>query len=162
MKRKTTMSMLLAVILSTIGGAVAVRAAEPADPVAAMLADYGTIHDALADDRVDGVVAAAAKIAERATDASGQATAKDAYLKLVAAAGAMTGSDVGSLRNQLYELSRALAGVVAATGSAGADLYYCPMAEGYWLQKKGDGELRNPYYGKSMLSCGSKVEKVED
>ena len=161
MKRKTTMSMLLAVMLPTIGGAACMRAAEPADPLAAMLADYGTIHDALADDRVDGVVTAAAKIAERATDAAAQTSAKDAYLELAAAACAMTGSDLGSLRNQLYELSKALAGVVAATGGAGADLYYCPMAEGYWLQRKGDDELRNPYYGKSMLSCGSKVEKVE-
>jgi len=162
MKRRTIAGMVVAAALATIGGAACMRAAEPVDPLAAMLADYGTIHDALADDRVDGVVAAAAKIAGRAADASGQATAKDAYLKLAAAAGAMKGPDIGSLRNQLYELSKALAGVVAATGSAGADLYYCPMAEGYWLQKKEDGELRNPYYGKSMLTCGSKVEKVED
>ena len=137
-------------------------AAEPADPVAAMLADYGAIHEALAGDRVDGVVAAAAKIAERATSAAAKAAAKDAYLKLAAAAGAMTGSDLGALRGQLYDLSKAMAGVVTASGGAGADLYYCPMAEGYWLQKKGDDELRNPYYGKSMLRCGDKVERVED
>lgn len=31
----------------------------------------------------------------------------------------------------------------------------CPMAEARWVQKKGD--LRNPYYGKSMLECGEKI-----
>lgn len=31
----------------------------------------------------------------------------------------------------------------------------CPMAEAKWVQKK--GELRNPYYGKSMLECGEKI-----
>jgi hypothetical protein len=31
----------------------------------------------------------------------------------------------------------------------------CPMAEARWIQKKGD--LRNPYYGKSMLECGEKI-----
>lgn len=31
----------------------------------------------------------------------------------------------------------------------------CPMAEAKWVQKKGD--LRNPYYGKSMLECGEKI-----
>jgi hypothetical protein len=31
----------------------------------------------------------------------------------------------------------------------------CPMAEAKWVQKK--GELANPYYGKSMLTCGEKI-----
>lgn len=31
----------------------------------------------------------------------------------------------------------------------------CPMAAAKWVQKK--GELRNPYYGKSMLECGEKI-----
>jgi hypothetical protein len=31
----------------------------------------------------------------------------------------------------------------------------CPMAEAKWVQKKGN--LRNPYYGKSMLECGEKI-----
>lgn len=31
----------------------------------------------------------------------------------------------------------------------------CPMAEAKWIQKKGD--LANPYYGKSMLTCGEKI-----
>lgn len=31
----------------------------------------------------------------------------------------------------------------------------CPMAEAKWIQKK--GELANPYYGKSMLTCGEKI-----
>jgi hypothetical protein len=31
----------------------------------------------------------------------------------------------------------------------------CPMARAKWIQKK--GEIRNPYYGKSMLECGQKI-----
>jgi hypothetical protein len=31
----------------------------------------------------------------------------------------------------------------------------CPMAKAKWLQRKGD--LKNPYYGKSMLECGEKI-----
>lgn len=30
---------------------------------------------------------------------------------------------------------------------------YCPMAKGYWLSN--EKEIRNPYYGSSMLTCGS-------
>jgi hypothetical protein len=31
----------------------------------------------------------------------------------------------------------------------------CPMAKAKWIQRKGD--VKNPYYGKSMLTCGQKV-----
>jgi len=31
----------------------------------------------------------------------------------------------------------------------------CPMAKAKWIQEKGD--VKNPYYGKSMLTCGQKV-----
>ena len=30
---------------------------------------------------------------------------------------------------------------------------YCPMAKGYWLSN--EKEIRNPYYGSGMLTCGS-------
>lgn len=32
---------------------------------------------------------------------------------------------------------------------------YCPMAGAKWIQKK--GELRNPYLGKEMLTCGEQI-----
>ena len=31
----------------------------------------------------------------------------------------------------------------------------CPMAQAKWIQK--NGNLANPYYGKSMLECGEKI-----
>ena len=33
---------------------------------------------------------------------------------------------------------------------------YCPMKNGYWLSKEKD--IKNPYYGSSMLTCGKVVE----
>ena len=32
-------------------------------------------------------------------------------------------------------------------------LAYCPMADKPWLQK--DKDIKNPYYGSAMLTCGS-------
>ncbi len=46
-----------------------------------------------------------------------------------------------------------------ASGTPGWSLYYCPMADGYWLQAA--EPVANPYYGKAMLRCGDKVEKIE-
>lgn len=34
---------------------------------------------------------------------------------------------------------------------------YCPMKKAYWISDKTD--IENPYYGKSMLRCGSISEK---
>jgi hypothetical protein len=37
-------------------------------------------------------------------------------------------------------------------------LAYCPMVRGSWLQK--DETIRNPYYGKGMLTCGEFKDKA--
>jgi len=154
MNRKTKMGAVLAAVLVAIGGAASLRAAEPADATGGMLGEYGKIHDALADDRADGVATAAAKLADLAKDAG--AGCSETCARVAAAAGAMTGADLAALRNQMKELSKAMAAVAGAS----ADIYYCPMVDAYWLQKKGEA-ARNPYYGKSMSRCGAKVQKVE-
>lgn len=33
---------------------------------------------------------------------------------------------------------------------------YCPMKKAYWLSR--EKEIKNPYYGSSMLTCGKVVE----
>ena len=36
---------------------------------------------------------------------------------------------------------------------------YCPMKKEYWLSS--GTEIRNPYYGKSMLDCGKVIETIK-
>lgn len=36
---------------------------------------------------------------------------------------------------------------------------YCPMAKASWLSS--EQEIRNPYYGKSMLTCGSVKSEIK-
>lgn len=36
---------------------------------------------------------------------------------------------------------------------------YCPMKDAYWLSK--ESAIKNPYYGKSMLTCGSIKETIK-
>lgn len=36
---------------------------------------------------------------------------------------------------------------------------YCPMADADWLSK--EKAIKNPYYGSSMLTCGSVVETIQ-
>jgi hypothetical protein len=62
-----------------------------------------------------------------------------------------------TLSKNMYELIRAF--------SAAETVYYqkCPMANGgkgaNWLSK--DKTIKNPYYGSSMLTCGSTVETLK-
>ena len=36
---------------------------------------------------------------------------------------------------------------------------YCPMAKGQWLSD--EKEIKNPYYGNSMLTCGSVKSEIK-
>lgn len=60
-----------------------------------------------------------------------------------------------AIREQLKAFSVKLIQLVQSTGHSGAELHhmYCSMADGHWLQRS--PELANPYYGSSMLRCGT-------
>ncbi|WP_461488549.1 DUF3347 domain-containing protein [Pontibacter sp. HJ8] len=72
-------------------------------------------------------------------------------------------ADLAAQRGQLELLSEATFALAKAFGASTATLFYqhCPMANNnqgaYWLSS--EQEIRNPYYGESMLKCGS-VEEV--
>ncbi len=63
--------------------------------------------------------------------------------------------DLKSAREAFKPLSASLAKYLA-DNKAGKGVYheaYCPMAKASWLQTEKD--VKNPYYGKSMLDCGT-------
>jgi len=140
--------------LTTLMCAAAMMLSRPAlagDLPAALVEPYLQIHAALATDQMTGVSAAATAI-ERAAAGLGQqaATIVAGAKKLGAAA------DIVAARAAFGELSDAIIAYATATKSSlGKDMRvaYCPMVNKPWLQK--DKELRNPYYGAAMLTCGS-------
>jgi len=67
-------------------------------------------------------------------------------------------------REAFSELSNEMIALVKESGLKSGELYvdYCPMAlndtGGYWLSnEKG---IRNPYFGKSMMTCGETKETI--
>lgn len=131
------------------------------DPIAAELVTlYQHMHTTLAEDRTDGVVELAGLIASKAEPCECGAENTTEYAAVTAAARGMQGKELAALREEFKPLSRAMAGLAAATG-VGAQLYYCPLVKGYWLQPAGDAEARNPYLGAAMQACGSRVDKME-
>ncbi|MCP2044229.1 DUF3347 domain-containing protein [Pontibacter sp. HSC-36F09] len=73
-------------------------------------------------------------------------------------------NDLGEQRNQLEDLSEAVFSLTKAFGATDQKVYYqhCPMANNnqgaYWVST--NSEIRNPYFGSSMLKCGSNEEVI--
>jgi hypothetical protein len=111
---------------------------------------YVTIQSQLAADKIDDVKGPARAIAAQAV-----ILGKDGPPIAKAATALERAADLAAAR----EAFGALTDAVLAAGKAegwkdveGVRLAYCPMVQRSWLQK--DEQIRNPYYGSSMLTCG--------
>jgi hypothetical protein len=142
MKRMMTLGLVSAFLLSS-----GVRASESLKRI---VESYVAIQAQLAADKVDGTKAPARAIATQA--AALGAGGED----LVKAANALHGStDLKSARDAFGTLTDAVMARGAAEGwkdVGDVRLAFCPMVNRSWLQK--EEQIRNPYYGSSMLTCG--------
>ena len=74
-------------------------------------------------------------------------------------------ADIRLQRAEFTDLSTDLIALFKNAELSGGTIYvqHCPMANkgngGDWLSK--NKEIRNPYYGNDMLSCGSVVEEIK-
>jgi len=141
---------------------------------AALFGHYFAVQQALAGDDFESAKSAAAEFGKAlaaAAPASAdlappQRTAWDKHAATLAkAVGAVADtSDLAAVRQQFKVLSDELIAVGRHFGNpTGEDVYqlHCPMAfdnkGADWLQP--DEKVRNPYYGKEMLNCGT-VEEI--
>ncbi len=63
--------------------------------------------------------------------------------------------NIKEMRSAFNDLSKPMAMWATMMKPNGINVAYCPMAPGSWLQT--GKEIRNPYYGASMLKCGEIV-----
>ena len=68
------------------------------------------------------------------------------------------GNNLEKQRAAFNEVSTVLRKVVKSSDKVNQPVYYqyCPMKKAYWLSK--EKEIKNPYYGSSMLTCGKVTE----
>lgn len=117
----------------------------------AVLDPYLAIQTALADDRMDGVKANAGRIATAAAALGAPATKIGTTAVQLASA-----AEIEDARDKFGALSEAIDGYMTAlhlTAPKGVKVAICPMVRKPWLQA--DAAINNPYYGKSMQTCGS-------
>ena len=137
----------IAVLLLT---SIVAAGQQTSDPMPVVVSSYLEIQAHLAADRFENVKAPARVLAAQggAMGKAGEGIAK-------AAAALEAAGDLKAARDAFGPLSDAvIARVQAASGKEAADLRvaYCPMVKRSWLQR--DGQIRNPYYGSQMLTCG--------
>ena len=117
----------------------------------AVIDPYLKIQAALADDSMDGVKANAGTLATAATALGAPAMKIDtAAVQLAAAA------EIEDARDRFGALSQAIDAYMTGLklkAPEGVKVAFCPMVQKPWLQA--DAAINNPYYGKSMQTCGS-------
>lgn len=122
--------------------------AQASDALTNVLSSYLEIQAQLAADKIDGIKTPAAEIAKNAAQLDG---GKD----IVASAKELErAGDIKKARTAFGKLSTAVIAAVESSSDdvGGVKVGYCPMVNASWLQK--DGQVRNPYYGSAMLTCG--------
>jgi Cu(I)/Ag(I) efflux system membrane fusion protein len=150
--------------LAIIGSSLLHAGTGPFDrTVQPVLEAYLKIHEALADDKTDGVNSAAEKIAVLSDNldpdtVTGEHAAhyEDLPAKIKTAAMKLArGKEIGAMREAFKALSRPMAMWATMSKPEGIYIVYCPMARASWLQTNDD--IRNPYHGREMLRCGEIV-----
>ena len=108
---------------------------------------YLKIQTALAGDSMDGVAASASAVAAAAAKlGAAGAPVAEAATRMAAA------PDIKSARTLFMDLSETLIQAAGEALASDVRIAYCSMVKKHWLQT--DKEIRNPYYGSRMLTCG--------
>jgi hypothetical protein len=122
------------------------------EPVKSVLDHYLMIQTELAKDSIKGMDEHANAIAKAVKGDEMKMLSPDVAKHAETLAKA---KDLKAAREAFKPLSASL-GKYLADNKAGKGVYhegYCPMVKASWLQK--EKEIRNPYMGKSMLTCGT-------
>ncbi|EDY81189.1 hypothetical protein VDG1235_806 [Verrucomicrobiia bacterium DG1235] len=122
------------------------------------LSSYFAIQKALAGDDLPAAKSAAAALQEGMSKSECATDGADCCAEVGGASDAIAqAADIAAARSAFLGFSKAMIAQMESHGSeTAAYQMYCPMAfnnkGGAWLQDSSD--LRNPYYGSMMLTCG--------
>ena len=135
-----------------IATALLIAGASAAEPLPTVIVDpYLQIQVALAADKLDEIAAPA-----RSLEVAAAALGSDAQPLVERTKALGAAKDLAAARTAFGDVSRELETYAEKTKStfpSDVRLAYCPMANKSWRQK--GQEIRNPYYGGAMLTCGS-------
>lgn len=127
----------------------------------ALFGPYEAIRQSLIADSVEGVAQHAKELAAGAAQLADQAGSDDerALMREIADASKALAAATGlePTRDAFYAVSKPLVRYRELAEGDKPIVVYCSMAKKSWLQPA--GPIGNPYYGSSMLRCGSVVSQ---
>lgn len=120
-----------------------------------LLNNYINVKNALVSADEKGAAKAISTLYE-SIKAENNFTEKDALLKATEKMSKAKG--IEKQRAVFNDVSTTIWKVVKKADKVEQPVYYqyCPMKKAYWLSK--EKEIKNPYYGSSMLTCGNVAE----
>jgi len=124
--------------------------------VSKLYQNYITIKSALASDDADKTAKAASEFIKTASTIDYKIVSEGNLNILRKDATAISEArSINVQREAFYNLSENMIALTKQYKLSEKPIYvqYCPMAEGSWLSN--EEKIMNPYYGSSMLTCGS-------
>lgn len=139
-------------------------AAQKSDPtISKLYTQYIQIKDALASDNADKTSQAAINFIKTAGTIDAKLLSEGNINALRKDASAISESrNIQKQRQYFYNLSDNMIAITKKFKLSDKIVFvqYCPMAEGSWLSN--EKKIVNPYYGSSMLSCGSVKSEIKN
>lgn len=171
MKESLITPVVISFLTLAFGTAAPVRPADAPTAFAEIMDHYEDVRQALSYDTIDGVaenaraIHAVGQSLESSFSAAAAGVAADhgertreLLPEIVGAASDLAAAaDLGAARDAFYALSKPLVRYRFGVEGERPMVLYCPMAKRSWLQP--EGEIGNPYHGRSMPTCGEIVER---
>jgi len=124
--------------------------------------NYITIKDALASDNADKTSQAATEFIKTASAIDYKILSEGNVSTLKKDATVISNAkDIAAQRETFFNLSDNMIALAKQYKVSTNPVFvqYCPMADGSWLSN--EKKIINPYYGSSMLSCGSVKSEIK-
>ncbi len=147
---------VIAVVLSVFSIISASAQSKKNAQVSVLYQNYITIKTALASDDAEKASKAASQFIKSSSEVNNKIISEKELNTLREDAKTIAASkNISVQRKSFYQLSDQMIALAKEFKVSQNPVYvqYCPMAEGSWLSD--ESKIVNPYYGKSMLSCGN-------
>ncbi len=125
-----------------------------------LLPSYFAVKDALVADNSGLAAVKAGEWAKQLSATDSKLTKKDYDVLLKNITQISESKDINNQRERFAAISNSLIALAKASKLSDKPVYvmYCPMKKSTWLS--GEKGIKNPYYGKSMLTCGSVTQTL--
>ncbi|MCY0968325.1 DUF3347 domain-containing protein [Chryseobacterium wangxinyae] len=124
--------------------------------------NYLSVKSALASDDIKKTSMAAGEFLKTSKTVNAKMIAEKNLISLKTDATTIAqGKKIETQRKAFYNLSDIMIGLAKENKLSDKTIFvqYCPMAKGSWLSS--EKQIVNPYYGKSMLDCGSVKSEIK-